>query len=227
MGEYQNLIIDVLADSDNTETYVQEEIEGVHKELKVPSEALKLGGFTDSAESSQTFVVEFGLRHAMTDNPGPDRYILKPTGVRVVRLADVSHISGNVELTASCALSDDESLSHVAYLYEGHELDTALLGDVFDPELDTDVPENIIVPAVATSIEDNGDYLFPYLNAGDYTVAISCNAPEDNAADYDEIVIPSPEGHLVELTLATETNMECDFVEGLEVTCEETALSLD
>jgi len=222
VGDYQNLIIEVLNDSDNTETYVQEVGSDDHKELKVPSETLKLGGFTVSATSSQTFVVEFGLRHAMTYNPGPDRYILKPRGVRIVRLADASNVSGNVDLsTASCSPTDDESLNHVAYLYEGHELNVALLGDVFDREIDIDVPENIIAPAVATSIDENGDYLFPYLNDGDYTLAISCNASEDNAADYDEIAISSPSGHLVELTLATETNMTCDFIEGLDVTCEE------
>jgi len=228
VGEYQNLIIEVL-DDQSTETYVQETVEGVHKELMVPSNELKLGRFTVSATSSQTFVVEFGLRHAMTHNPGPDRYILKPRGVRIVRLADASNISGTVDVsTVSCVPSDDTSISHVAYLYEDHGLDAELLGDVFDREIDTDVPENIIAPAVATSIDGvTGYYLFPYLNDGDYTVAISCNAIEDNAADYDEITIPSPAGHLVELTLATETNMTCDFVEGFDATCEENTSPLE
>jgi len=217
VGDYQNLLIEVL-DTDINETYVQEVGSEEHKALKVPSNELKLGGFTVSARSSQTFVVEFGLRHAMTYNPGPDRYILKPRGVRVVRLADASNISGNVDLsTTSCFSAGDDSLSHIAYLYEGHALDAELLGDVFDREIDIDVPENIIAPAVATSIDENGDYLFSYLNDGDYTVAVSCNAPSDSAADYDEIIIPSPAGLLIELALDKETHMTCDFIEGLEV----------
>jgi len=242
VGDYQNLIIEVLDDSENNDTYVQEIGSEEHKNLKVPSKTLKLGGFTVSATSSQTFVVEFGLRHAMTYNPGPDRYILKPRGVRIVRLADASNISGNVELTSSCDPSDDTSLSHVAYLYEGHELNAELLGDVFVRESDLDVaeqsfagtdfdenvPENIIAPVVATSVDgETGEYLFSYLNDGDYTIAISCNAPEDNSVIYDEITIPSPAPHLVELTLATETNMACDFVEGFDATCEENTSPLE
>ena len=38
----------------------------------------------------------FDLRKAMTYNPGPDRYILKPTGVRVVEVETAASISGEV-----------------------------------------------------------------------------------------------------------------------------------
>jgi len=230
VGDYQNLRIVVL---NGEETYVQETGSVAHKELKVPSGELKLGGFTVSAASSQTFVVEFGLRQAMTHNPNPDRYILKPRGVRIVRLEDASTISGNVDLsTASCSPSEDVNLGHVAYLYEGHDLDAASLADVFVRESDltdfdgvpvdgTDfdgsVPDNVIAPHVATSIdEESGEYLFSYLNAGNYTVAISCNAVADSSIIYDEITVPSPAGQIVELVLEKETDMECDFVEGLE-----------
>ena len=48
----------------------------------MPSGELKLGGFSVSATSSQIFVEGFGLRQAMTYNPGPDRYILKSRGVK-------------------------------------------------------------------------------------------------------------------------------------------------
>jgi len=230
VGDYQNLRIKVVQDDEDT--YVQETENGPHKELKVPSGELKLGGFTVSATSTQTFVVEFGLRQAMTYNPGPDRYILKPRGVRIVRLEDAASISGTVDLTtASCLPSEDTSLSHVAYLYEGHTLDSSLLGDVFvrasdigaseegnvaGTDYDADVADNIIVPLVSTSIDENGDYLFPYLNSGDYTVAISCNAVADNATLYDEVAVPSPTGLLVELALEKETNRVCDFTEGFE-----------
>ncbi len=229
VGDYQNLRI-VIQNGDGT--YVQETNDTTHKELKVPSGELKLGGFTVSETSSQTFVIEFGLRQAMTYNPGPKRYILKPRGVRIVRLADAASISGTVDLTTdSCLPTEDTTLSHAAYLYEGHNLDTALLGDVFVREsdleasedkvagtdYDADVAANIIAPVVSTSIDENGNYLFPYLNTGNYTVAISCNAVEDNATLYDGITIPNPEGLKVELSLEAEKNMSCNFVEGFDV----------
>ncbi len=231
VGDYQNLRVVVL-DEDIEDTYVDEVGGSESKALKIPSNELKLGGFSVGNTSSQTFVVEFGLRQAMTYNPGPDRYILKPRGVRIVRLEDASTISGNVDIsTASCTPSADTSLSHVAYLYEGHDLDAASLADVFVRESDltdfdgvpvdgTDfdgsVPDNVIAPHVATSIDENGDYLFSYLNAGNYTVAISCNAVADSSIIYDEITVPSPAGQIVELVLEKETDIECDFVEGLE-----------
>ena len=229
VGDYQNLRIIIL---NNDETYVQETNSVSHKELKVPSGELKLGGFSVSETSSQTFVVEFGLRQAMTYNPGPDRYILKPRGVRIVRLADASTISGTVDLsTVSCLPLDDTNLSHVAYLYKGHDLDPDLLGDVFIRESDIDLSEDnvagtdfdaevsdsVIAPAVATSIDMTGNYLFSYLNDGDYTVAISCNASEDDATLHDGISVPSPAGLLVELVLEKEVDMTCNFTEGFEV----------
>jgi hypothetical protein len=229
VGDYQNLRIVIQSDD---ETYVQETGSVTHKELKVPSGELKLGGFSVSSKSSQTFVIEFGLRQAMTYNPGPDRYILKPRGVRIVRLDNASTISGTVDLsTASCLPTGDTSLSHIAYLYAGHNLDSGLLGDVFVREadidvsdgnaagtdFDADVPDNIIAPAVSTSIDENGDYLFSYLNDGDYTVAISCNAAVDHATLYDDITVPSPAGLVVELTLAKEADATCNFTEGFDV----------
>jgi hypothetical protein len=230
VGDYQNLRI-VIPDNDDG-TYVQETGSDTTNELKVPSGVLKLGGFTVGATSSQTFVVEFGLRQAMTYNPGPARYILKPTGVRIVRLEDAANISGTVDLsTASCLPTDDTTLSHVAYLYAGHDLDASLLGDLFvreadievsegedvGTEFDADVADNIIAPVVATSIDENGDYLFSYLNAGDYTVGIACNASADDPTLYDGITVPSPSGLVVELAVAKNEGMVCDFTEGFDV----------
>jgi hypothetical protein len=229
VGDYQNLRIVIVNDDG---TYVQETGSDTQNKLKVPSGELKLGGFTVSPTSSQTFVVEFGLRQAMTYNPGPKRYILKPRGVRIVRLEDAANISGTVDLsTASCLATDDTTLSHAAYLYAGHNLDAGLLGDVFVREadidasqgnvagtdFDEDVAANIIAPVVATSIDENGDYLFSYLNAGDYTVAISCNASVDDSTFYDGITIPSPAGLIVELAVAKNEGKTCNFTEGLEV----------
>lgn len=223
VGEYQNLRIEVV-DEDVNASYVDEN-GGARKLIKVPSGELKLGAFTVGDLSSQTFVIEFGLRQAMTYNPGPERYILKPRGVRIVRLADASSISGQVNLAdihldAACSAKPDQTIGNVAYLYAGHDLDADLLGDVFvrtdedvqNPEIDPTVPANIIAPLVATTIDGvTGNYLFSYLNAGDYTVAISCLAADDDPVNYDEIVIPAPSNALIEVSLPVETNVDCDF----------------
>ena len=225
VGEYQNMRL-VILDEDINNSYVDDN-DG-RKNIKVPSDQLKLGAFTVGGQSSQTFVVEFGLRQAMTYNPGPDRYILKPRGVRVVRLENASSVAGTVDLAAihildGCSDKVDVSVGNVAYLYAGHNLDTSLLGDVFiredddqdDPEVDEDVAANIIAPAVATAIDDNGDgtggFLFSYLDTGDYTLAISCKAENDDPVIYDGISIPLPDAQLIELALASEVDLQCDF----------------
>lgn len=226
VGEYQNLRIVVL-DEDINLSYVDEIDSSMRKEIKVPSDQLKLGAFEVGDRSSQTFVIEFGLRQAMTYNPGPDRYILKPRGVRIVRLENASTISGTVDLAElhtmdGCSDKADSTIDNVAYLYAGHELDVALLSDVFVREFegaepgdfDPDVDEDRIAPAVATSIDgDTGDYLFSYLKPGDYTLAISCKAGGDDPVIYDEIAIPLPENTLLEVSLEAEEDLDCDFPE--------------
>ena len=238
VGDYQNMILKVL-DEDLNYSYVKEQDNDTLKELKVPSDGLKLGAFSVAAQSTQAFVVEFGLQQAMTYNPGKDRYILKPRGVRIVRLEEATSIEGVVDLaeinmTEACV----GSLSSNAYLYAGHDLDASLLGDVFvrvdddptDPEMpeqDDNVPENIIAPLVATAITERedetgtGDYIFSYLDAGDYTVAISCLAGDqvDDPVQYDGISIPLPATELIEVTLAAETQLHCDFPLGETPAC--------
>ena len=224
VGEYQNLRIQVL-DNDIDNTYVWEKDGLAAKELKVPSDELKLGPFTVSSDSTQTFVVEFALNQAMTYNPGPDRYILKPRGIRVVRLEEAAHISGVVDLTSlhdleGCSEKPDPAIGNVAYLYAGHELDVNLLGDVFVredesaefQEFDENVAADIIAPITSAPIDGmTGEYLFSYLQPGNYSLAISCQAQVDDPVIYDEIVIPSPAAQLIEVNLEEETHLECNF----------------
>ena len=223
VGEYQNLRIGII-EEDTDFSYVEEE-GGDIKTLKVPGDELKLGSFTVSNDSAQTFVVEFGLRQAMTYNPGPERYILKPRGVRIAKLEDAATISGSVDLDAihlegACSGKGDQTVGNVAYLYTGHDLETDLLGDVFirddedldDPEIDESVPEDIIAPVVSEAIDGaTGDYLFSYILPGDYTLAISCLADGDHPVTYDEFAIPAPETEIIELHLEPESSLYCDF----------------
>lgn len=229
VGDYQNLRIKVL-DGDTDLTYVVEEGSVEQKELKVPSGELKLGQFSVSNDSSQTFVVEFALNQAMTYNPkkgmgGKDRYILKPRGVRVVRLEDASHIAGVVDWASinareGCTEVVDPATEYRVYLYAGHGLDTNLLGDLFVRqddstqfnEFDPDVPADIIAPVASAPIDGGtGEYLFSYLKPGNYTLAISCAAAVDDPVIFDAITIPAPAEQLIELELNNETTLECNF----------------
>lgn len=231
VGDYQNLRIVVL-DEDTDLTYVVEKDDIERKQLKVPSNELKLGSFTVSNESTQTFVVEFALNQAMTYNPkngngGKDRYILKPRGIRVVKLADASDIEGtvdlaNIHLRAPCDTKEDQTIGNVVYLYEGHGLDSTLLGDLFVreggsaefQEFDGNVPANIIQPVASATVDTEevyGKYLFSYLQPGNYTLAISCVAQNDDPVIYNGSAIPAPAAQIIELELGSETSLECNF----------------
>lgn len=215
-GEYQNLRIDIV-DEDINASYVDEVSSGLRKMIKVPSDELKLGGFTVEADGLQTFIVEFDLWLAMTYNPGPDRYILKPRGVRVIDVEAATVIEGTVDTTlfngsAPCDTKVDPLAGNVVYLYSGHGLDTASLGDAFDPDVaQTNAIEGIVEPFAATMVSDEGDFIFAYLPAGDYTLAFSCDAGGDDPDIYDALSIPTPSTEWVEVTVAAEQTVSCSF----------------
>ena len=210
-GEYDQLRLSII-DEDINFSWVKETANAdVLKELKVPSGELKLGGFTVESGGVQVFVIEFDLRKAMTYNPGPpgpDRYILKPTGVRVVEVAAAASISGNVDSalfsgngTSPCVDKVDDTEGNVIYLYQGHDLDTDNLADNFDSTVDVDAPDTALAPYTSQKVAADGSYGVFYLPAGDYTLAFSCAAENDDPDLLDGIVIPSPDTEIVELSL--------------------------
>jgi Domain of unknown function (DUF4382) len=227
-GEYDQLRLSII-DEDISFSWVKETANGDElKLLKVPSDGLKLGGFTVERDGVQVFNIEFDLRKAMTYNPGPDRYILKPTGVRVVETEAAASISGNVgsELftgnsTLPCVNKEGSpegsTEGNVIYLYEGHNLVTENLADNFERTEDENVvpaPEAAIAPFTSQKVDADGSYGIYYLPAGPYTLAFSCEAANDDPEDWDGIVIPSPVTEIVELSLGVdgaELDVTCDL----------------
>lgn len=205
-GTYSQLILHVL---DNDVNYSYVDVGGTRTPIKQPSSELKLGGFTVDANGVYTYTLDFDLRKAMTYNPGPDRYILKPRGVRIVSEALAATLTGTVDSALfntdpSCSSKADPTKGNVVYLYAGHNL-SGVLGDVYDPELPTVVPVTALNPYEAANVYQAGDgswhYHFGYLPAGDYTLAFSCNAEADTADTYDGIAIPLPSDQRIEVSL--------------------------
>jgi hypothetical protein len=222
VADFQNLRLEII-DEDISLTYV-EEFGGTIRPLKVPSGELKLGRFEVEDSGDQTFILEFGLRKAMTYNPGPDRYILKPRGVRVVEVARGTSIEGFVEANLfngapPCDEKTDPPDGNVMYLYQGTGLDPADFADDFDPEIDLDAAASYLEPFATETVAADGSYLFSYLPAGNYTLAFSCDAVDDDPGFDDDIIIPSPEGEIVEIVMSPGERWECDFTIG-EDACE-------
>lgn len=214
VGRYQNIRLSII-DEDVDRSYV-DETGGGRKPIKVPSNELKLGGFEVGSGGPHVFVLEFPLTKAMTYNPGPDRYILKPRGVRVVDVEEAALISGRVDPglfdgDAPCDLKPDGTSGNVVYLYTGHDLDLDALGDMFDPDLDPDAADNLIEPYTSELVAEDGSYLIAYLPAIDYTLAFSCDAEDDDPDVDDGIVIPTPMDQWVEISLAPGEEKVCDL----------------
>jgi hypothetical protein len=224
VDDFQNLRLEII-DEDINLTYVVEEFDGMKRPLKVPSNELKLGRFEVEDSGEQTFILEFGLRKAMTYNPGPDRYILKPRGVRVIEVARGTSIEGMVDAdlfdgAPPCDGKTDPFVGNVMYLYQGTGLDPADFADDFNPEIDSEAAASYLEPFATETVATNGSYLFSYLPAGNYTLAFSCDAAEDDPEFDDDIIIPSPEGELVEVFMSPGERWACDFpiaVDGCEL----------
>ncbi len=211
VGSYQNIRLEIL-DENTGDSYVLEIGNRERKSLKVPSDQLKLGGFEVEDDGPQTFIVEFDLARAMTYNPGPDRYILKPRGVRVVE-AEAAALVRGVALSELLDDCDGNAPGHSnrVYLYQEHGLEVDDLGDVFDPDIDTGVSEEIIEPLAVDTLDAEGNYEVALIPAGDYTLAFSCNAEADDADYLDGIEVPSPVGQLVEISLDPGDEFVCNF----------------
>ena len=224
VAEYQNLRLEII-DDDIDRSYVVEEADGSIHPINVPSNELKLGRFEVEDRGDQTFILEFGLRQAMTYNPGPDRYILKPRGVRIVEVTRGSTVGGIVDPVLfdgvpPCDAKEFATVGNVVYLYQGHDLDPADLGDDFDPEMDPEAAASLLSPYASETVAADGSYLFSYMPAGNYTLAFSCDATEDDPEMDDGIFIPLPEDEIVEVSTSPGEDWACDFpvpAEGCEL----------
>ncbi|EKE69490.1 DUF4382 domain-containing protein [Gallaecimonas xiamenensis] len=206
-GTYSDVRLDIL-DEDTANSYVDAD-GGIH-ELKVPSDELKLGGFDAAAGGQLAFTIDFNLRKAMTYNPGPDRYILKPRGIQLLETAILGQIGGEVDpaLAESCNTGTDNVNYGFVYLYSGHDLTT--LADDHDQGA-AGAPEGASIPvaSMAVTLSDDADpattdpytYKFGLLMPGDYTLAFSCDGINDLPESYEGLTIPNPEGLSYELTL--------------------------
>jgi hypothetical protein len=214
VADYQNLRLEII-DNDINSSYVKE-LDGAIRPIKVPSGELKLGRFEVEDSGDQTFILEFGLRKAMTYNPGPERYILKPRGVRIVEVERGTTIEGMVNTeffdgATPCDKKADRLVGNVMYLYQGVDLDPADFADNFDPDLDLIAAAAYLEPYAAETVEDDGSYFFSYLPADDYTLAFSCDAVTDDPNFDDGIVVPSPEDVYIEVSTSPGEDWACDF----------------
>ena len=200
----------------------------------VPSGAqtgLKLvSPFTVPVNDSLSLTVDFDLRkavHTIAAQPpaGPLRgydYRLRPA-LRLVDTSETGAIAGSVDNAISsegCGFSDgDDPAGAAVYVYSGHDLTT--LGDVYvedtsegdDADSSDQLAEGNDSPVTVAPVRYNDTraeyrYRAAFLNAGDYTVAFTCDASDDQPDTTDDA---PPFGNPAEVTVNAGEVTEADL----------------
>ena len=131
-------------------------------------------------------MMDFDLRKSITDpsNSGTD-YILRPT-LRTIETAASGKIEGSVDASLVTQLGGPEGCA--VYVYDGSD---AVADDVFIPfDSQSIAAESHVNPVSTARINGDGTYTYTasFIPAGEYTVALTCGAKDDNAATDDDIV---------------------------------------
>jgi hypothetical protein len=221
-GNYQwmRLLLNIAANGTVADSYI--EINGAQYPLMIPSGAqtgLKLvQGFTLTANHTANYTIDFMLAQSISATAPPGQsangqqvYFLVPA-MRLVDDAEVGTIGGAVALSSlqtrdataagclsgySTGTSGPLPNAHV-YIFSGQN---ATLTDVVNPP-----PTGHLNPVVASlaysSSSDTFTYEQPFLQTGDYTVAIACGQDDPTVSDIGALVFLGPGG----VTSATGVN---------------------
>jgi hypothetical protein len=154
--------------------------------VSVPSNELKLDGFTATLGGTVDFTLEFDLNKGMTNPVGQSGYFLKPRGVRLVNNNEAGHIDGTVTETLlidnQCTPLSDSTVNVASiYIYEGANLAIDTLEDNGGS-----AAGNLPYASTAVTFDsEQTSYNFEigFISTGDYTVAISCDTKDDPEID--------------------------------------------
>ncbi|HJR71695.1 MAG TPA: DUF4382 domain-containing protein [Gammaproteobacteria bacterium] len=186
-GRYEWLAMDVSAEHDNVmDSYVMT-VTGGQEELRVPSGRVRLvSGFDIPENQSTQFLFDWDMRTGLVDPPGLPGYLLKPA-FRMLEVTAFGVLTGTVAnetitLAANACNADDANLDlgNVVYIFAGSNVTPDDIDGTDDPIATADV-----VPA-------DGVYSYRVvLSPGDYTVAFTCQAADDEP-ETDETVVFLP-----------------------------------
>jgi hypothetical protein len=205
-GDYNWIRLDVNADEDGIfDSYVMTEM-GEMIELEVTSQqGLRLvSGFTVGSGGSVELVVDWDLRKGLTMPKGAnmDAWRLRPA-LRITDLNKDGEVSGLVAeellVVESCTNDLAEDSGNAVYLYEGL--------DVVPEDIHTEETDPIATAEVHQ--DENGLYRYKmdFIGAGDYTIALTCQALDDDPEEDDEIEFVE----VASITLAEEEEVVYDF----------------
>lgn len=177
----------LIIDDADMSNYI-ELLDGAVHDLTVPSgssSGLKLKGEFEVLENrSARFTIDFDVRQSIVRAGASSNYLLNPV-LRLIDNSQAGHIRGTVDadLLVDESCSDANVDTHNAvYLYQG-----------FNVELVDINVESDLGPVTTANIRYDADsssytYELGYLTAGEYTVALTCNADQDDVEQDDDIL---------------------------------------
>jgi len=200
--------IRLMVDFDPLKTYI--EIDGTRYPLRCVScekNGLKVNTtFEILPDMTNAYVLDFDLQKSITDPQSGIDYILRPT-IRVVKGEAAGAIRGTVDPTLISSLGGSEGCS--VYVYDGHD---AVTDDIYIPD-GMPVPDTHNNPVMAATVElnqsENYEYHAAFLPAGNYTIALTCDAELDDPMLDDDNV--SFYGAVNKIVVSGETTMH-DFI---------------
>src|SRR5882672_3834624 len=179
-GKYEWLSMDVNADFDGVFDSSVMTASGGQEEIRVPSGRVRLvDGFEVGPNQAVKLLFDWDLRKGLVDPPGQPGFLLKPA-FRMLDVTELGALRGTVALTTIVATGDpngcakdaaDLDVGNVVYVYAG--------ANVVPDDVDGKAPDPVaMAPATQAA---NGDYAFRVVLApGDYTVAFTCQAANDD-----------------------------------------------
>ncbi|MGD8925586.1 MAG: DUF4382 domain-containing protein [Thioalkalispiraceae bacterium] len=144
--------------------------------------------FDVATDGVMSLMLDFDLRKSITDPTSGADYILRPT-VRVVETAASGDVMGEIDQQLITDLGGYSGCS--VYAFTGND---AVADDIY-------IPVNMIVPegqnnpvSTARVMYDNNIYYYTlsYLPAGEYTLALTCDADMDSASTDDVLMFSTP-----------------------------------
>jgi len=206
-GDYEWIRLDVNAENDGVTDSFLELSDGSMVELWVPSgnqTGLKLvSGFTLAAGSTADFTIDFDLRKSVVlpPNNAVGGAILKPA-LRLVDNLSVGQIAGSVTselITQECV--DPSTNTGAVYLFAGAG---ATPSDVQGTEADP------LTTALVSGESGEFTYEIGFLAEGDYTLAYTCGAVNDDPETADDLNFIGATDASVQADTTTQVNFQLE-----------------
>ncbi len=169
-----------------------------------------VSGFVVPVNGNADFTLDVDLRRALTKPDNSDYYLLRPA-LRITDNSETGSLSGNVD----AALLGDESCTNdmasdsgnAVYLFSGSD---AIGGDVHVDDEGAPVGDNNPLTTANVTLDiDSGLYVYSigFIPAGNYTVALTCQALDDMPDQDDAITFLQTQNTAV----IAEQNAEANF----------------